>query len=130
MSCPAWDAIQPDGADVLSLRRAAEQIAERILRSPTYTQARSLSIYVNMLSGEVDTNALCRAALKDGMYAFCSSRRDCVRRLTDFVVSMQGNDFTCRSSLPPHLPLLYHRLRLPARPLRAPHQSARLSTTT
>ncbi|KAN0065218.1 hypothetical protein ACQY0O_001715 [Thecaphora frezii] len=41
-------------------------VAQRILASPTYRHAKSISVYVNMEVGEVVTDDICRAILKDG----------------------------------------------------------------
>lgn len=40
-------------------------VTSRILSSPTYRQARNISIYVSTDTGEVDTDALCRSTLQD-----------------------------------------------------------------
>lgn len=49
-----------------SLRlRSAKAVSERILASPTWTKARAVGIYVGT-KGEVDTDTMCRAALRQG----------------------------------------------------------------
>lgn len=45
---------------------AASAVTSKVLASPTYQNARSISIYVSMASGEVDTDELCRQTLALG----------------------------------------------------------------
>lgn len=42
------------------------KVSRRILSSPTYKAARAVSIYISMGAGEVDTDFLCREALREG----------------------------------------------------------------
>lgn len=59
-------------AQKLSLMRADEiasqsrKVAEQVLRSQTYAQARAISVYIHMNVGEVVTDHICRSILKDG----------------------------------------------------------------
>ncbi len=59
-------------AHKLSLMRADEiasqshKVAEQVLRSQTYAQARAISVYIHMNVGEVVTDHICRSILKDG----------------------------------------------------------------
>lgn len=45
---------------------AAREVTKRVLASATYRNAKSVSIYVSMASGEVDTDELCRQAIASG----------------------------------------------------------------
>jgi len=49
-----------------SLSLAASIVTQSILKSPIYANATSVSIYVSMESGEIDTDQLCRHALNQG----------------------------------------------------------------
>ncbi|SPO42088.1 related to 5-formyltetrahydrofolate cyclo-ligase [Pseudozyma flocculosa] len=44
----------------------SQRVARKVLTSPTYHSARSISVYVNMDVGEVMTDDICRAILRDG----------------------------------------------------------------
>lgn len=52
-----------DRQEILSQSHA---VTKQVLASPTYETAKSISIYVSMEQGEIDTDELCRAALKQG----------------------------------------------------------------
>ncbi len=44
----------------------SRKVAEQVLRSQTYAQARAISVYIHMNVGEVVTDHICRSILKDG----------------------------------------------------------------
>ncbi|CAO1627497.1 unnamed protein product [Jaminaea pallidilutea] len=44
----------------------SQRVTARILASPTYKAAKSISVYVSMAQGEVDTDAICRRVLVEG----------------------------------------------------------------
>ncbi|PWN49577.1 5-formyltetrahydrofolate cyclo-ligase [Violaceomyces palustris] len=44
----------------------SSKVAEQILRSPSYAQSKSISVYVSMDVGEINTDQICRSILRDG----------------------------------------------------------------
>ncbi|SPO26508.1 related to 5-formyltetrahydrofolate cyclo-ligase [Ustilago trichophora] len=46
--------------------KQSQKVAEQVLKSQTYTHARSISVYIHMDVGEVITDEICRTVLRDG----------------------------------------------------------------
>lgn len=48
------------------IAKQSQKVAEQVLKSKTYANARCISVYIHMDVGEVVTDEICRSVLKDG----------------------------------------------------------------